>query len=845
MFDQGRWRLWFDYFHPGTFVSLGYAENDGDFTNPEDWKVVRAGKNPLLKDWPNPEVVKAGNMYYAFCDAPYYPDSLGGDTRQLTMARSKDGLDWEILGHIRPEGLASSHVPQALVLPEDGKTMLYLFYAWKPPRQEGKPWDFRYKKIRYIKRELTPQELGEYPPTCIHQGVFFAMKFCVLLKILLPILALLNTASSARALELTAQGSSQADASLGAANAIDGDTGTFWSSAVHASASATEWIQIDLDETIALDGVTLTPRMAGATVYAFPVNYSFEYSYDEAGSRWFSIPGASYSNVATPTGAVTHSFTGKILACRIRITATKLSVDDSATNYYFQLAEVAPIRGDTVFPFATSQGAGLDNQLNMMWAIYGAINDGSAAVYEFGNEPGYHEWMALKYGWSQSTADKLQTLATGRLVPWAQSSDGYMWSWSDQEKWPTGDGSYHNENNAKYILACWRYWCWSRNSTFFYAADSSTVSANPRADVSGGRTMRQKLREAMRYLEESLQGDQGGIVIEDNGMDNDGTVTGTPTNYWDNWRMGYKNPYDNIYYYAALEAMAQLEEYWGNPTRATQLRTYRQGCKQSYDTNFWNSEKGRYVSTIDKNGTVWDFGSTFINLEALAYGLGDSAKAGEIFSWLDGSRTIAGETSQGADIYYWTFAPRANTLAIESTGSPYWWESLGGAINVTGNARWQTHLENGGAIFYTSFYDIMARIKYLGADNAWARLSAIVDEFEIDQLRRDPGGWAVGIIGEFPESGLVPCAVTYGFAGLEADLEGLHVRPNLPSALEWIRVNSVAYAGATLDIEVWAQWCIITSAQDSSRALYVGSNVIEPGQTAQITFPPPKSWPSV
>jgi len=161
MFDEGKWKLWFDYFHPDTFVSLGYAENTGDFTTPADWKIVRSGKSPLLKDWPNPAVVKAGKLYYAFCDAPYYPEEWGGDTRQITMASSKDGIHWTVLGHIRPEGKASSHVAQALVLKEGNDTWLYLFYSWKPERKPGQASDFRYKEIRYIKRKVSPGELGQ------------------------------------------------------------------------------------------------------------------------------------------------------------------------------------------------------------------------------------------------------------------------------------------------------------------------------------------------------------------------------------------------------------------------------------------------------------------------------------------------------------------------------------------------------------------------------------------------------------------------------------------------------------------------------------------------------------
>ena len=149
--EEGHWKLWFDYFLPGTFVSMGYAENAGDFTNPADWKVLRADTAPLIKDWPNPSVVKANGTYYAFADAPDYPAELGGDSRQITMASSPDGLNWTILGHIRPNGLASSHVPQALVLKDKGVTWLYVFYSWKPERKPGAEWDFRYKELRAMR----------------------------------------------------------------------------------------------------------------------------------------------------------------------------------------------------------------------------------------------------------------------------------------------------------------------------------------------------------------------------------------------------------------------------------------------------------------------------------------------------------------------------------------------------------------------------------------------------------------------------------------------------------------------------------------------------------------------
>ncbi len=154
MFDEGKWKLWFDYYVPGTYLSMGYAENSGDFCDPAQWKIVRAENAPLIRDWPNPTVVKAKGTYYSFSDASKYPKSLGGDTRQITMAASPDGMNWTVLGHIRPHGCESSHVPQALVIEQSGKTWLYVFYSWKPAQRPNQPTDYRYKELRCMRKLL-------------------------------------------------------------------------------------------------------------------------------------------------------------------------------------------------------------------------------------------------------------------------------------------------------------------------------------------------------------------------------------------------------------------------------------------------------------------------------------------------------------------------------------------------------------------------------------------------------------------------------------------------------------------------------------------------------------------
>jgi hypothetical protein len=63
-------------------------------------------------------------------------------------------------------------------------------------------------------------------------------------------------------------------------------------------------------------------------------------------------------------------------------------------------------------------------------------------------------------------------------------------------------------------------------------------------------------------------------------------------------------------------------------------------------------------------------------------------------------------------------------------------------------------------------------------------------------------GWAVGTDIPFPESGLVPTYFLYGFLGVEARVDGLHISPRLPSDLTFAGVRNLFYRGLLLDLRV-------------------------------------------
>jgi|GEM_PF-2797079 len=479
------------------------------------------------------------------------------------------------------------------------------------------------------------------------------------------------------------------------------------------------------------------------------------------------------------------------------------------------------------FPFFSSLGDGFDEPLNRMWRIYGAVNDGTDAVVKFGNEPAFFEWMARKLMWSDEETYRQGLLTRIRHYP--MSANGYVWSWSNRPDWPTSPGALHQENNAKYILSLYRYFVWTRDPAFLQLKDTTTTTADsassyPAADISNGMTVLQKMRLAMQYQLEDLGG-KGGLLVIRNGH-NTGLPNGAPTNYWDNFPFGYKDAYTNAYFYASVLAMAEIEEFLGETVEAENYRQLARTVWRRYTEEFWDLRKGRFVGTIDVNGRVWDLGFTFLNTEALVYGLGDQTLAESIYSWMDGSRTIATDTSRGADIYRFRWAPRATTVDVASLGTPYWWKSINNQITVGpgGSATYGEHLENGGAIFYTSHYDLLARARYLGADNAWQRLGVIMEEFAVDELRRNPRNnvgaqWKFGIIGVFPESGLVPASYLYAFLGIDADIRGLNIRPNLPAALEHGGVHGLSFGGGKYSVLVQRDRVQIDATASGQRRL--------------------------
>jgi PAS domain S-box-containing protein len=294
---------------------------------------------------------------------------------------------------------------------------------------------------------------------------------------------------------------------------------------------------------------------------------------------------------------------------------------------------------------------------------------------------------------------------------------------------------------------------------------------------------------------------------------------GIGDNYWDLVPFGAKDTYATILYYEALHCMARIERYvlehpeWNVPVSESafnpqMLIDHAADVKSEGNKLFWNPETDRFVPGIDMDGQIHDYGMTSLNMEAIYYDFATAEHAKSILRWLDGERTVDGDTSTGADIYHWRFAPRATTKRnIEF----YFW-----AWSGPETIPWGGQVQDGGAVLGFSYHDLMARLRILGPDDAAARLAEIVKWFDevqaaggyrkyYDGTREGTlqGGGTAGGLGldcEFMESVLVPQVMIDGFMGFEPLADGFELDPKLPSDWPELQIDRIRFHDSVLTI---------------------------------------------
>lgn len=172
----------------------------------------------------------------------------------------------------------------------------------------------------------------------------------------------------------------------------------------------------------------------------------------------------------------------------------------------------------------------------------------------------------------------------------------------------------------------------------------------------------------------------------------------------DIWPYGWDSAPATLAFYKSLLAMAELE------TRAAQLgaspNPYGHTAASlaakaplvatQFASRFWSSSTGRLRSSLDVNGTPHDIGDVSLNMDAVASGILSAPSALSIMEWLDDTRVVAGDTSQGTNIYHWQFAPRTNTKDVEPESYLLWVVYIWWGNNLDGGGNYNAAVNNGG-----------------------------------------------------------------------------------------------------------------------------------------------------
>ena len=362
-----------------------------------------------------------------------------------------------------------------------------------------------------------------------------------------------------------------------------------------------------------------------------------------------------------------------------------------------------------------------------------------------------------------------------------------------------------------------------------------------------------RARKAMLFQLKPLQGVNG--LVNLSYLHRHDSYEGAANNFWDIYPAGNLNMDANIYFYEALLALAEMEEVlaekgisiaeeasieWHDLNGAKQTATYAETAdslralaetvKTNIQNTFYNTTTGRFawsVRDVDSKGgktagSLMDYGFTEINLRAIEAGIATDTQANSIMQWISGTRTVNGDKVSGGGIYEQPFAPVTTTVdnkkyyidgsylssVVESDFTKFYYDEKFGVL-----------CQDGGTIMHVSYYDLLARAKVLGVDNAYTRMTAIKDWFVTVQAKNPntaSTGWAdffknyytasgalqggesqgkYGLQDEFKEAVMVMATAPKIFLGLEAHYDTLTIAPNLGSNLTYFGMENLSFGG--------------------------------------------------
>ncbi len=365
--------------------------------------------------------------------------------------------------------------------------------------------------------------------------------------------------------------------------------------------------------------------------------------------------------------------------------------------------------------------------------------------------------------------------------------------------------------------------------------------------------------------------------------------------YWDIMFMPQYDFQSNVYFYKALVDMAYLEsvvEQWDESVdkslstvkTATRKQGYstadytydskslqaiandvlsalRQETNDQTHTGFFDRETGRFIAGYDVYGTKYDYGYTAWNMEAVVAGVASDEQAKSIMDWISGRRIVESDRgteeqagSVGEDIYFYELAPR--TITKNEKGL------YNGVYDEINHVYGTQQCQFGGAIMYTSYYDLRARMSVYGAEDAFSRLKGIQSWYEKvyaysveNNVKKQDFYWdyyestgytsqcswrtggvggTIGIEGEFLESLLPVAAVPYAFFGLQGGGDVLTVSPELPESLSYWKMENLAFNFVKYDLTALHNAISINSVRGDATGLQVRLELSEPSSNYSV-----------
>lgn len=233
---------------------------------------------------------------------------------------------------------------------------------------------------------------------------------------------------------------------------------------------------------------------------------------------------------------------------------------------------------------------------------------------------GWRHWMTRVLSWTGTDGSAAQ--ATD-LAETRQDEQGWVWTRTDCPGWPFPDpvryDTRHPSASLSFVSAVATHYGWTGDEAFLAAQ-------LPRA------------RRALDHIVADY-GVREHHLLVNHIPDQDGQPGSLGSHYWDIVPGGHKDAYANVLLYAALAQAARLELHVGESERAADLANLADRVRTAFEDEFWNDAAGWFVQNIDVTGTVHDYGASYLNLEALAVGLGTPQQVRRIIDWLDTGST--------------------------------------------------------------------------------------------------------------------------------------------------------------------------------------------------------------